>query len=171
MQVVHVSSKSIRNSRKAIIAAALKRQGEKIGEVTPEEGATTIVRGTVPPKVVTWYRQIVESVGGSVPQLAGEVFSDDETAKLNQIESDLWARGDQKAPPKTGVEIATRIALRSVIQGLIPAANPEVFPPQKEDSTACFLETVHYGLPKLHTPKGAVATADVDSLIRQLLGL
>lgn len=171
LQVVTKSSKSLRDSRKAIVAAALLRHSDKIATVPLEEGADRIVKTENAAKVLSWYRKTITDVGGSIPQLGGEFFSADEVNRLNSIESDIWTRGEQKTPPKAGLEVAARMALRTVLQSiLIKAMNQDVFG-SADDASACFLETVHYGLPKLHTPKGSVATADVDSLIRQLLGL
>lgn len=170
LQVVKTSSKSLRDSRKSLVFAALLRHTQKIDETPLEEGADRIVKTQKAAKVLSWYRQTITEVGGSVPQLGSEFFSEDEAKALDSIESSLWARGDQKNPPKSGVEVATRMGIRSIVQLLVRGMNGEVFG-GGDDAGACFLETVHYGLPKLHTPKGAVATADVDSLIRQLLGL
>ena len=171
MQVITTSSKSLRDKRKAIVNAAIKRQGKNVVDVTPEEGVDRLVRGELAPKLVTWYRQRVKDTGGSIPTMVSDLFTDDECETLNEIESQLWTRTDKATPPKAGGEVGARMALRVLMQSIIPLANPEVFNPENPDSGACFVESVNAGLPKLRTPKGAVASADAESLIRMLLGL
>lgn len=171
MQVITTSSKSLRDQRKKIVAAALLREGQQAATITPEEGVDQLIRTEKGAKVLSWYRNKIAEHSGSIPSIAGEFFTKEERDQLNAIESQLWERTDKATPPKTGGEVGTRMALRLVMQNLlIPLANQTSFPPSREDSAACFVESVNAGLPKLRTPKGAVASADAESLIRMLLG-
>jgi len=171
VSMVQVSAKLLRESRKQIIRGALRSQGEGVATTPIEAGADTLVRGELAGRMLSWYRSMVTTHEGSIPKIGGEFFSPEEGAQLQNIESELWQRGDKQTPPKDGVGVGVRMIQRVVLAALSKAINTDNFPPTEEDSHPRWVESVSLGLPKLHTPKAGVATATADQLIRQLLGI
>lgn len=174
LHVIKTSAKSLRDSRKATVNAALRRWVDSVKDTPNEEGVDSLVKVDAV-GIAQAYRNTIRNVNGSVPRLAETLFQEGERSALDSIEAELWSRTEKSTPPKVGTDYGVKLLLRFVGSKLFKFRNTTNFPPKKEDESdntdagACFAESLNYQLPKLRTPKGAVSTSDSVSFIEELL--
>jgi hypothetical protein len=174
LHVIKTSAKSLRDSRKATVNAAIRRWVESVKDTPDEERVDMLVRSEMV-GVTQAYRNLVKGVNGSVPRLVETLFQEGERSALDSIEAELWSRTDKSAPPKVGTDYGVKLLLRFVSSKLFKFRNTTSFPAKNDDDSentdagACFAESLNFGLPKLRTPKGSISTSDAISGIEELL--